>query len=303
MPGDMLSTKEVAEYLGIHEKQVYALIKDNRIPCTRLTGKWLFPKKILDEWIAADAREHAGGLKLRSADRGGSMLAAGSNDPVLEIVLNSAHDDNGGRNIFCSSTGSTEGLRLLGEGKVDISWCHLFDPETGTYNIPFVTSFLGKRQIVLVHLFFRELGFVMTDKAPLVEDFQDLQKQGVHFMNRQKGAGTRVFLDYQLSRKGIDPQSISGYEKEACTHFEAALSLLAGEANVCLASVAVSHMPGLRFKPVVRESFDMAIPKHLFFEKNVQAIIDTLKSSVFKKSVVPLGNYDFSESGRIVLST
>ena len=127
MPGEYLNTREVAEYLNIHEKQVYALIKEKKIPCTRVTGKWIFPKRLIDEWIQTSSTEGFEQLRERAGKSEGVLLAAGSNDPVLDILLNNMKQTHPGFYIFSSSTGSTDGLRLLGEGWTDIAWCHLYD--------------------------------------------------------------------------------------------------------------------------------------------------------------------------------
>lgn len=303
MPGEMMNTKQVAEYLGIHEKQVYALIKDGRIPCTRVTGKWVFPRQLIDQWIRSHALE---GVKDEFRVHPGAdnaLLAAGSNDPVLDILLGTMKHEGDGFNIFSSSTGSSEGLRLLADGATDIAWCHLFDPESGEYNIPYLARYLQGRGVAVVHLFYRELGFLSGPSLERpVQAFSDLAGGRVRFVNRQKGSGTRLLLDYHLQKSGIDPSAIPGYETEVYTHFEAGLAILAGQADAGIATVAVSRLLGLPFTPIVRESFDMVLTKETFFKKGVQAFIGALNSTDFRAKVAALGNYDFNDSGKIVYS-
>jgi putative molybdopterin biosynthesis protein len=86
MSEEMMSTKEVARYLGVHEKQVYALVKTKRIPSTRITGKWVFPKKLIDEWIETHAKQGLEKAREKSAAMGGALLACGSNDPILDML-------------------------------------------------------------------------------------------------------------------------------------------------------------------------------------------------------------------------
>ncbi len=299
MPEEFMSTKEVAEYLGINEKQVYALIKAGKMPCTRVTGKWVFPKNIIDEWINKNAR---GSLKpVATSDRDpGRILAAGSNDPVLDLLISQNYDNV---NIFSCNTGSTEGLRLLSESRADIAWCHLFDPETGTYNIPYIESHFADRKVAMVHLFYREIGLLVApDHVKRIKKLQDISS-GIRFINRQKGSGIRLFLDYHLKKAGIDPASITGYDSEVYTHFEIGLSILAGKADAGISSVAISKLMGIPFVPLARESFDMVLGKDTFFEKGIQAFIETLQSKKFRKTVEPLGDYSFSDSGKILYST
>lgn len=299
MPEEFMNTKEVAEYLGINEKQVYALIKAGKMPCTRVTGKWVFPKNIIDEWINKNAR---GSLKsVAKSDRDpGRILAAGSNDPVLDLLISQNYDNV---NIFSCNTGSTEGLRLLAESRADIAWCHLFDPESGTYNIPYIESHFADRKVAMVHLFYREIGLLVApDHAKKIKKLEDLSS-GIRFINRQKGSGIRLFLDYHLNKAGIDPASVAGYESEVYTHFEIGLSILAGKADAGISSVAISKLMGIPFVPLARESFDMVLGKDTFFEKGIQSFIETLQSKKFRKTVEPLGDYSFSDSGKILYST
>ena len=304
MPELMMSTKEVADYLGIHEKQVYALIKQKKIPCTRVTGKWLFPRDIIDEWIRTSAQKDIHVMKTRAKGHRGALLASGSNDPVLNILFTYMKNIYPDFHIYTSATGSTEGLHLLMQKETDIAWCHLFDPQSGGYNIPQVAEMFRDMDVAVVHLFYRELGFVVSPKSEkTIKTIQDLAVPGVRFINRQKGSGTRLLLDYNLGKAGIDPANIQGYGDEVYTHMEVGLSLLSGEYDVGIASVAISRLLGLKFAPLVRESFDMVLLQKTFFDKWVQALIEVLGTEQFRKKVEPLGSYDFTEAGKIIYSS
>src|SRR4030042_6616654 len=110
MSGELMSTKEVAKYLDIHEKQVYLLIKSGRIPCTKVTGKWIFPKKHIDEWIEIDTKKGLNQARRKSSQISGAVLAAGSNDPVLDMLLTATRKSHPEFYIFSANTGSMEGL-------------------------------------------------------------------------------------------------------------------------------------------------------------------------------------------------
>jgi len=303
MSEEMMNTKEVAKYLGIHEKQVYALIKSKRIPSTRVTGKWVFPKKLIDEWIDSDARIGLKEARQKSKRIEGAYLASGSNDPILDILQTYLKRSYPEFYIFSSNTGSTEGLKALNMGYTDIAWSHLFDPKSGEYNIPFLSTYLPNLKPVVVNLFRRELGFVIAPKNPLrFRGFEDLAGKEIKFINRQKGSGTRVLLDHHLKGLRIPSSKIKGYEREVYTHFEVGLSILSKEANVGIATSAVSKFLGLPFIPITRENFDMLLDQSTFFEKGVQAFIEILNSSEFRNRVARLGNYDFGNSGKILYS-
>jgi excisionase family DNA binding protein len=303
MSEEMMNTKDLAHYLGIHEKQVYALIKAKRIPSTRVTGKWIFPKKLVDEYIESQAQKGIGQARQKAKRIEGAMLAAGSNDPILDILQTHMRKAYPEFYILSANTGSTEGLRALDRGHTDIAWSHLFDPTTGAYNIPFLPSYLSHIQPVVVNLFSRELGFVMMPGNPLgIKTFEDLAGGEVKFINRQTGAGTRVLLDYHLQRLGIPLSDIVGYEKEVYTHLEVGLSILSQEADVGIATSAVSKYMGLCFVPITMECFDMILDKSVFFEKSIQALVEILISDRFRTKVASIGNYDFSKSGKILYS-
>ncbi len=303
MPGENLTTKEVARYLGIHEKQVYALIKAKRIPATRVTGKWIFPKKVIDEWIETNAKGGMAEARRKTKQIEGALLASGSNDPTLDFLKTHIRQTFPDFYIFSANTGSTDGLKALSLGYTDIAWSHLLDPKTGEYNIPFLSVYLPNLKAVVVNLFYRDLGFLVAPGNPLhIRGFKDLTKQKVRFMNRQKGSGTRVLFDHHLAALRIPPEAIKGYGIEVFTHFEVGLSILAKEADVGIATASVAKLLGLSFLPITTESFDMVLEQNTFFERGVQAFIEILNSREFRSRVEPLGGYDFRNSGKILYS-
>lgn len=303
MSDELMNTKEVAGYLGIHEKQVYALIKTGRMPATRVTGKWIFPKRVIDGWIEANAKSGLEEVRQKGNRIAGALLASGSNDPVLDILqtcLRKAHPEF---IIFSANTGSREGLSALDRGWTDIAWSHLFHPESGEYNIPYLDKYLPLVRPVVVNLFYRELGFLTARGNPLgIRGFADLTREGVRFINRQAGSGTRLLLDYRLEEEGISSGGISGYGREVFTHIEVGLAVLSGDADTGVATSAVSNLLGLDFVPVTRERFDMILDQPVFFQKGVQALMEVLAGEEFRKRVKNLGSYDFRDAGKILYS-
>jgi len=304
MSEEMMNTREVAAYLGINEKQVYALIKAGRIPGTRVTGKWVFPKKLIDEWIESSARSGLKEAREKSRGMKGALLASGSNDPVLDFLLTGMRQTHPEFYFFCANTGSTDGLKALGGGYTDIAWTHLFDPESGRYNVPFLPKYLPDMKAVLVHLFRREIGIVAAPGNPLgIAGIGDIAGGKVRFVNRQGGSGTRVLLDYHLKNSGIPAEAIEGYDKEVYTHVEVGLTILSGEADAGLATVAVSRLMGLHFIPVTQENFDMVLGQSTYFNKGIQALVEDLRSRGFRERFERLGGYGFEDSGKILFST
>ena len=300
---ELMNTKEVAKYLDIHEKQVYLLIRAGKIPCSRVTGKWIFPKKFIDEWIERSALDGImlAGNKIKSIE--GALLASGSNDPVLDMLLSSMKKDHPGFNIFSANTGSLSGLDALNTGLTDISFSHLYDPESGDYNTPYLKKHCPDRQPVVVNLFHRQIGFLINkSKVRHFKGWESLASKKIRFINRQKGSGIRILLDQELEKRGIDQENIVGYDREVYTHFEVGLSLVSNEADVGIASAAVSKILDLEFQPLVNERFDMILDKDTFFQPVVRAFIETLQSDQFKNRVGKIGHYNFKDAGRILHS-
>jgi putative molybdopterin biosynthesis protein len=296
-----MNTKEVASYLDIHEKQVYALIKSGRIPATRVTGKWIFPKKVIDAWIEANAKSGLDQARQKSARISGALLASGSNDPVLDILQTCLRKVHPEFFIFSTNTGSRDGLVALEQGHTDIAWSHLLDPESGEYNIPYLDTLVPSVKAVVVNLFFRELGFVVARGNPLaIRGVSDLARPQVRFINRQAGSGTRLLLDQLLEKEGGKAEAITGYDDEVFTHIEVGLAILSGESDTGIATAAVSQLLGLDFIPVARERFDMICDQGVFFQKGVQALMEVLNGAMFRKRVEKIASYDFSSAGRIL---
>jgi putative molybdopterin biosynthesis protein len=303
MSGKLMNTKEVAKYLDINEKQVYLLIKAGKIPCTRVTGKWIFPVELIAEWIQTSAHDSLQQANKRVKSNGNALLAAGSNDPVLDMLLTAMKRNYPAFKIFSANTGSVRGLEELNTGLTDIAFSHLLDPQTGDYNTPYLKKYCPDHQLVVVNLFYRQIGFLsIRSKSNNFKGWESLTHEGIHFVNRQSGSGIRILLDYELNNRGIACNDISGYDNEVYTHFEVGLSLISGEADVGIASAAVAKILDLNFQPLVNERFDMILDKNTFFQPAIQAFIETLQSNQFKNRVEKIGNYNFKDAGRILHS-
>jgi excisionase family DNA binding protein len=303
MSSELMNTKEVAKYLDIHEKQIYLLIKAGKIPCTRVTGKWIFPVKLIDDWIQTSAHDGLKQARKRINSIEGALLAAGSNDPVLDILLTAIKTKHPVFNIFSANTGSVSGLEAFNTGLTDIAFSHLYDPETGEYNTPYLKKYCPDHQPVVVNLFYRQIGFLtLKSKSNIFKGWESITQKDVHFVNRQRGSGIRILLDHELKQRGIAAGDIAGYDHEVYTHFEVGLSLISGEADVGIASAAVAKILDLNFQPLVSERFDMVLDKNTFFQPAIQAFIETLQSEQFKSRVEKIGNYSFRDAGRILHS-
>jgi putative molybdopterin biosynthesis protein len=295
---ELMSTRAVARYLGINEKKIYFLAKTGKIPCTRVTGKWTFPRRLIDQWIEESASEV---LQSRSKPEERSfLLAAGSDDPALGLLRNLYDEQTKPASLFVSAVGSSAGLTALRDGIADFATAHLFDPVSGEYNLAFVKSRLGGAAVV-VQLFYRELGLVMRSGNPKkIYSIGDLARSKLRMINRQAGSGTRLHLDRELTRLRIDVRKIAGYENSVSTHVEVGLCVLRDEADVGLATETTARLLGLDFIPLARERFDVLVPKERFFARGIQTLLGVIGAREFRERVEAMGGYDASESGRII---
>ena len=300
MSGELMNTKEVARYLDIHEKQVYLLIKASKIPCSRVTGKWIFPKRLIDDWIESSAQDSLQQVRKKINRIEGALLAAGSNDPVLDMLLTTVKKDHPDFNIFSANTGSVGGLQSLNTGLTDIAFSHLLDPQTGDYNTPYLKEYCSDTHPVVVNMFYRQVGFMLVkSRVGIFKGWESLTHKKVRFINRQQGSGVRLLIDHELEERGMSGDDIKGYHDEVYTHFEVGLALVSGEADVGIASAAVAKILDLDFQPIISERFDMILDKNTFFQPAVQTFMEALKSDQFKNRVSKIGHYDFKDTGRI----
>lgn len=294
---ELLNTKQVADYLGINEKQVYYLAKGGKIPCTRVTGKWIFPKRLIDEWIDGSAGRAV--RNVREQERP-ILLAAGSDDPSLGILREIYAKRMTPTSLFWATVGSSAGLAAIRDGVADFALAHLLDPATGEYNLPFIQKTIPSG-VVVVPLFHRELGLLLRPGNPLgLRTLADLTRAGVRMINRQEGSGTRHYIDQEFSRLGIDPEGIKGYDDSISTHLEVGLKILRQEADAGMATKATARLLGLDFIPFTQERFDILIPKERFFSRGIQTLLELVGSREFRSRVEKMGGYDTSESGRMI---
>ena len=296
---ELMNTREVARYLGINEKKVYFLAKSGKIPCTRVTGKWTFPKNLIDKWI----EESASCLVARkaSAEERVFLLGAGSDDPSLGILHDLYEAQTQPAAFFMTTVGSTGGLAAIRTGVADFATAHLLEPARG--NADEKTFGLFPADSVIVELFYRDLGLLVPRGNPNgIKSIRDLARPKLRIINRQPGSGTRIYLDQELARARLDVKKISGYDTEVSTHLEVGLKVLGGTADIGLATRTTAQLLGLDFISLTRERFDAVIPKERFFSRGIQVLLGTLGSRQFRQQVEALGGYDASESGRIITS-
>jgi putative molybdopterin biosynthesis protein len=225
----------------------------------------------------------------------------GSHDPSLAVVAAQYHEANPGFSIQLSFTGSLGGLIALAEKSADLAGCHLWDENTDTYNESFVRKLLPGQKVALLTLAHRHVGLILPHGNPQgIQQLSDLTKAEIHFVNRQQGSGTRVWLDAQLQRAGIDPADIHGYQDEKMTHYEVARAISRHLANVGLGVETAAASFGLDFELLATECYDLVIPANKWELDAIQALKLLLETDQAKSAIANLGGYDTSQTGRVI---
>ena len=301
-----LTVAEAARYLRLNPRSVYLLAQRGGIPASRLTGKWLFPVHLLDEWIESSARGRTGAGDPPSAARGtllptANLLLAGSDDPALELLADALRDQAEKPVLFTATLGRGGGLAALREGRADVAVCAHAAPASGESDLADIARALPGRALVVVTVFGRELGLVVwTGNPRKLEGVRDLGRRGVRFVNRQPGSATRAFTEEALAEAQVEQGAVVGFRDEVSTHWAVALRVLRGEADAGVSTRAVASALSLGFVPLAPERFDLVVPKEAFFKPTVQALIEAIRSERFRRELERLGGYDWARTGRVV---
>ncbi|MFV1859657.1 MAG: molybdopterin biosynthesis protein [Anaerolineales bacterium] len=228
-----------------------------------------------------------------------TILAIGSHDLTLDLIAQ--HLAPRGRRLSSASVGSLGGLVALGRREAHFAGSHLLDPETGEYNLSYIRKYLPKTAVMVVGLVRRWQGLILGRGNPKgIRRLADLARDDVVYVNRQRGAGTRVLFDYQLSQLGMDPDAIHGYGREEFTHLAVAAAVAAGRADCGMGIQAAAVALGLDFVPLNSERYDLVIPREHYESELLAPLLETLTSEPFASAVSELAGYDLERPGAIL---
>ena len=235
-----------------------------------------------------------------------TIVAIGSHDLVLDLAASTLRGIDPGVTLASSNVGSLGGLMALRDGLCHLAGSHLLDPETGEYTLPYLPRVLGHGGVVsnvtVVRLVHREQGLIVAAGNPLeITSIEDLSRPGVRYVNRQRGAGTRVLLDYELRRRGMTPGDVVGYQREEHTHLAVAAAVAAGRADAGLGILAAARPFGLDFVPVAQEPYDLVVTQEAYDSGMLAPLWTLLADEKFRASITALGGYSSAETGRRVL--
>jgi putative molybdopterin biosynthesis protein len=286
---EMMNTTEVADYLRVGERTIYDLVKDKKIPCSRVTGKWLFPKKLIDRWVAQNTEYTL------AKTRDSAPIVAGSYDPLLEWAL---------RESYCGlammTAGSLGGLRQLAEGEVVAATSHMIDAASGEFNIPYVREHYAQSHMVMIAWATRSQGLISSEEnAKNAASLQKMYSAKLRVVLRQPDAGAFHLFNYLLANAGFDAGALNVVGSPALTDADLAQRIRDGEADVGLGCASAAQALGLAFTPLCDERFDLVMRRRDYFEPPLQKLFAFIRTEAFAKRAQTMRGYDVSQCGEV----
>jgi putative molybdopterin biosynthesis protein len=295
----LLSTKEVAQHLGVNDKMVYTLVAEKGLPASKVTGKWLFPIHLVDQWVETNTLNYPKTQSIPSSHEG-LLVLSGSNDLLLDKTISLFNRTFSEYIAVFGNLGSMGGLRALRRNLCHLASSHLIQDEGEEYNFEYANKEFQPAPVI-VNFCRREQGLLIQKNNPKsIKKFEDLKKPKITVVNRSLDTGTRLLFDRLLAKTGIDTQKLNGYSNEVNNHMEVGLEILSGRADAGPGIRPVASLLGLEFIPLQWERYDLLIIKERFFDKGIQNFLGLLQSPEFKKIADKMEGYDTAFSGKIV---
>ena len=211
------------------------------------------------------------------------------------------HRADHGISLSSTHVGSMGGIMAIKRGEAHAAGCHLLDTGTGEYNLSFMRKYFPEHDAYLVRCVGRLQGLMVAKGNPLgINGFADISREGVRYVNRQKGSGTRILADYLCETNGIDSTKIYGYEREELTHTSVAAQIAAGSADAGMGIYSAAKLYDFDFVPVCTEEYDLIIPEHAWDSAPVRKLLEVLQSKAFADRLRQLGGYTLTAPGEII---
>ena len=229
-----------------------------------------------------------------------TVRVLGSHDPLIDEAADALRQTDIRAYVSSAHVGSMGAILALSRGEGQLGGVHLLDATDGSYNVSYVEKFIPDGGVALIECVRRAQGLIVAKGNPLgICAVADLAKEGIRYINRQKGAGTRVLLDYLLHQASVSPRAIGGYEREELTHTAVAAQIAAGSADCGLGILAAARMYDLDFIPVCEETYDLLVSLAAMESPQVRAFLRVLASDEFLRRLDALGGYSYDQPGRI----
>jgi len=230
-----------------------------------------------------------------------TLVVIGSHDPLLDELADMMHLENSQVYMSSAHVGSMGGIMAIRRGEAHAAGCHLLDTATGQYNLAFMKKYFPKGGVKLIRCVGRQQGMMVAKGNPLnIQKFSDIAREGVRYVNRQKGSGTRILTDYLCKKDELDTAAIYGYDREELTHTSVAAQIVSGSADAGMGIYSAAKLYDLDFIPICIEEYDLIIPDHAWDTPMVQQMLATLKSDAFKEKILALGGYTVENPGEII---
>ena len=295
----LLTTKQVSEFLNINEKLVYSLVSEKGLPASKVTGKWLFPKNLVEQWIETNTVNYPKTAESPSVSQA-VLIITGSNDLLLDKVISLYNLHFPGTIAVFGNLGSMGGLQALRQSFCHIASSHLLQENGDDYNFEFASREL-ERMPAIVNFCKREQGILVQKGNPKkIKAVADLGQPGICIVNRPLGTGTRLLLDQELKKAAVRGDKIDGYNREVHRHLDVGLEILAGRADAGLGIHAVAGLLDIDFVPLRWERYDLMIFKERFFDANVQNFLGLMHEEHFFQFAASLQGYDVQLAGRML---
>lgn len=230
-----------------------------------------------------------------------TLVVIGSHDPLLDELADMLHLGDPRLYMSSSHVGSMGGIMAVRRGEAHMAGCHLLDTADGTYNRSFIRKYFPKGDVKLVSCVGRQQGLMVARGNPLnICSFADISRQGIRYVNRQKGSGTRILTDYLCSREKVEPSDVYGYTREELTHTSVAAQIACGSADVGMGIYSAAKLYDLDFIPICIEEYDLIIPDHAWDSPMVQQLLIILRSDAFREKILSMGGYTVDHPGQVL---
>ncbi|MGI5976135.1 MAG: molybdopterin biosynthesis protein [Candidatus Limivicinus sp.] len=230
-----------------------------------------------------------------------TLVIIGSHDPLLDELADFIHRDMDSVYVSSSHVGSMGGIMAIRRGEAHAAGCHLLDTETGVYNLSYMRKYFPRHDVRLVRCVGRQQGLMLRKGNPLgIRKFSDIAGEGMRYVNRQKGSGTRILTDFLMKKNGLEPGQIYGYDREELTHTSVAAQIAGGSADAGMGIYSAAKLYDLDFLPICTEEYDLIIPDQAWDSPMVQQMLRTLKSEAFRERLLSMGGYTVENPGEII---
>ncbi|WP_093369161.1 molybdopterin biosynthesis protein [Tindallia magadiensis] len=241
-------------------------------------------------------------LSRSKEDLSNTIVSVGSHDLVMDLLANELQKKNDNLALSSAHVGSMGGIIAMKQKECHLAPIHLLDEISGEYNIDYVRKYFANEQMSMIKLVKRSQGLMVQKGNPKeITSLEDLNRKDISMINRQKGAGTRILLDYMLKTKKMDPNLLQGYQREMTTHMAVAVAIKNNTADCGLGVESAAKAMELDFIPIAWEEYDLLTPKYMLETKEVKKLLEVVRSDSFVKQIMSLGGYDCSQIGKTIL--